>query len=234
MAYMKKISKLRCETDKLDTQGVAELSLDKATCTLKMNKDSDHLNERNLQLRIRIEEMEQEEKKIIGELYADIKIVNDENDRLSVHIKQLTWEKEVNLSKVTDTPDIVRISEHWFADDGIVLACIPGYRLVSNFSRSSPYGGTCIYISTKLSFEDLNEVKEMDIEKHVKICAAIVRELKYIIFSVYRPPSGNEETFFSIFNAALNMNTHFRNYRVMVCGDFNMDLDRPSSRTKRF
>ncbi|KAL3285749.1 hypothetical protein HHI36_000275 [Cryptolaemus montrouzieri] len=112
------------------------------------------------------------------------------------------------------------------------MSSVPGYKLISHFSRSSPYGGSCVYASSELNFEDIPEVKKLGVENHSEICAFVDKTLKLIVVSVYRPPSRDFQAF--IDSEFIATGIIFRGFRVIVCGDFNIDLDKYSAKRSRW
>ena len=104
---------------------------------------------------------------------------------------------------------------------------IDGYDLVSFFTRSDyQHGGSMIYVKHDVKYS----VTGLDCSRYARQlifeCSAILLKIdkcKYCIISVYRPPSGNLDTFFDVANDFLRFCME-KNSNIVFCGDLNINF----------
>lgn len=92
-------------------------------------------------------------------------------------------------------------------------------------------GGIIIYVRSSLSCEIIdNHISTFDVE----LCSLVISNdnLKKIVLSVvYRPPSGNLNVFFDKLTETFDkLNSSVKNYNMIMCGDFNIDVSKKSLR----
>ncbi|KAG5889421.1 hypothetical protein JTB14_032755 [Gonioctena quinquepunctata] len=67
--------------------------------------------------------------------------------------------------------DVFCICEHWFMNNDLEYVTIPGYRLISYFSRSEHiHGGTAIFSKENHMCNEISEIKHLSIECQFEIC----------------------------------------------------------------
>jgi exonuclease III len=137
-------------------------------------------------------------------------------------------EHELQLSVTADALDIVCLTETWFKKAELANFVLKDYVVASQFCRDSSIRGGClIAINSKYSFKNRLDITKMSKEK---LCEISCAELKSVILvCIYRPPSGCFKEFADILEGVLNGITRGNNKHVLVCGDFNVDLNSCSS-----
>jgi exonuclease III len=148
----------------------------------------------------------------------------------------LSWDSE---------PDIVCFSEHWMQRDEVVH--LVNFECVAQFCRGSSLGGgVCIYVNKRFKtlhpFKDCSENYNLTIEGHIEICIAFfefqylqscgVRNNKLMVFCIYRPPSGDLETFFDRLENTLSRHC-LKDRKIVLCGDLNIDLTKTNNCSRR-
>lgn len=110
------------------------------------------------------------------------------------------------------------------------------YTIASYFVRRNHiHGGTIIYTKNQLQFKNIDAVNEFSCEMNIECCgiAFVFENQSYIIVCIYRPPSGDIDTFFNRVNDILMISC--RKYsNVILCGDFNIDCSKDSIVRKQF
>ena len=139
-------------------------------------------------------------------------------------------------------------SRYVLAQTGIELLVVSETKLTENFpdaqfyvegynfppyrrDRNSNGGGLMVFAKKDLITRRIKELESTKIE--IISLELTVSKHKWIIFSVYRPPKTNFETFFSELNICLDKAT--RTYEnIVLLGDMNIDIEdeRAKGRTK--
>lgn len=147
-------------------------------------------------------------------------------------IKNKVDEVEVFLD--IQSPDIFCISEHWLSASEAIKLSIPQYCTSSIYCRTSPFGGVAIFAKSWLHTILIPGIHDNCIEKVFECTGILWRgvNIEVIILSVYRPPSSNISQFIDNLEATLIRVTKLHpNAELVVCGDFNIDLLKPSNNT---
>lgn len=130
--------------------------------------------------------------------------------------------------------DIFCVSEHWCSVDQKRSLVVNGYLVASIYCRSNfKNGGSCILVKESAKYEVISSVCDLSIDKHFE-CACIryhITDFDYvIILSLYKSPSGNVDIFMDRLNIALDILTSkFQKRKIIVCGDFNINFNIPTS-----
>lgn len=144
----------------------------------------------------------------------------------SIKIFNLSKIKPWNLflNSLDALPEIVCCTEHFLTGDHTTN--IEGYVLSSAFYRSSSsHGGSCIFVREGMDFIEEIQLKQKSIESQLECSAIISKRYRIIVLCIYRPPSGNIETFFALFEGILEDISHrFKHHNVIISGDFNINL----------
>lgn len=132
---------------------------------------------------------------------------------------------EIELITSECKPNILCVTESWLHTDAVQFFSFSDYRLLSHFCRSDHIrGGTAIFVQEKIEVKPLQIIKDYAIEMHIECCGILVSldEFKTIIINIYRPPSGDLDTFLislaHILQHASNICTN-----IILCGDLNID-----------
>ncbi|XP_049767949.1 uncharacterized protein LOC126101318 [Schistocerca cancellata] len=132
-------------------------------------------------------------------------------------------------SEIVD--NVICITEHWLSKEEIQSTSIPRYSLTSFYCRNfSTHGGTAIFVKDQIKFSEvgLNEQIALSEDKEFELSMVKLPELNYIIINVYRAPSSNIPNFMTKLEVLLNSVSSL-NMRIILCGDFNIDLSKNSS-----
>lgn len=134
----------------------------------------------------------------------------------------------------TNPLQILCFTEHWCKDNEVIS--IEGFSAVSSFSRSdTTHGGSCIFSQDSVRFEEEKDIKNLSIENHVECSSAFNRELKLIVICIYRPPNGNFNLFTEVLTNILDTCTRkYNTFKIILCGDFNVDFSIDSMTKKLF
>lgn len=130
---------------------------------------------------------------------------------------------ELRLLAVTSRPDLIAISESWL--DPSIAACevaIPSYQLFRR-DRSRHGGGVCLYISDSISVSHKSSHESAEF-LHVEIASAFG---PFLFGLCYRPPGSDLDL--SLLESLLGSLNLARFNRVMILGDFNVDLTQVDS-----
>lgn len=162
-------------------------------------------------------------------VYDNIKILHQniagllsKSSNLTVCLEELASEKTLI--------DIICITEHFMQSGHEDLISIPNFRLAAHFSRNlKKRGGACILTRTGLDFKELCHVAKQSISGVLECCAIELINLHVIIVCIYRVPQKNDASkyfnlFFDRMHSILNKLCNKRNKKIIVCGDFNIDL----------
>lgn len=128
--------------------------------------------------------------------------------------------------------DIVCITETWLNDKNIDMYNIRGYTNVSKFNRTDHIqGGTCVFIKNQLTGEDRRDIIDKSQEIECELASTYIEKLNLLIITVYRSPSGDPETMFSILEDTLmDVMTSFNcQIQIVVTGDFNIHFEDPKN-----
>lgn len=129
------------------------------------------------------------------------------------------------LSKNSETVDVLCLSEHFVQDDHERNIILKNYDLASAFTRSGKRGGTCILIRKGHSFKELMEYKKMSVKQMFECCAVELIPYNIIVVCVYRPPSSkNVSCFLEKIEELLEKTSSLNGKKTIICGDFNIDL----------
>lgn len=81
----------------------------------------------------------------------------------------------------------------------------------------------------------MERVEAMSVEGQVECACIKIEERKLIVLCIYRTGLGTLEVFFDTLTEILNhINKNFLKYKLVLCGDFNIDLLTPSSESDTF
>lgn len=125
--------------------------------------------------------------------------------------------------------DVFCVSEHWARTEQIQSLNISGYYIGNSFCRNLlKNGGVAIYLKNNINSEKLDFVNKLCIEKHFEctLVKCYVGDNSYIvIMTLYRSPDGDLYTFIENLNTSLEIITNkYRNVKIVVCGDFNINF----------
>ena len=129
-------------------------------------------------------------------------------------------------------PDVLNISESWLhvniEDDEIH---IDGYNLVRQDRGNQDNGiikkggGLCTYVKQGIVFDNMTITQQCDVDLEmigIKIKLPFTRDI--FVLNVYRPPSGNLNSFIKSTQAAIIALRNNRENDIFIGGDINVDM----------
>jgi exonuclease III/thymidine kinase len=140
---------------------------------------------------------------------------------------------ELDTSPAFNQVDVLCFTETWLSETETMTYNISNFNIISKFCRErSIRGGSLVMVNKKHRSRERIDIVKLSIEKHCEISCVEVNNR--IILSVYRPPSGCHDIFLQTMENALNQATRKNHKQLIVCGDFNINLDRPSKQNDSF
>lgn len=132
--------------------------------------------------------------------------------------------QELLCSLLSDLPHIVCLSEHHLKEFEINNILIDNYDLGAKYSRTSyENGGVCIFIHSSIKYNNIS-LEKYCVEKDIEVCACklLLTNIKIIVLTIYRSPSGNFDIFLqnldNILSSLYNKKSEF-----IICGDVNIN-----------
>ena len=145
--------------------------------------------------------------------------------------------KQIVLEVITETTpaDILCLSEHWLAENELFV--INGYKIVAKYCRSNiKNGGVCIFVKKHIKTTQCKLIDSIKcVEKHFEYTATIIEgsEVNLALLVIYRTPDSDVDIFLR--NTELLLSKLSRKYpSIIICGDFNIDLQTPSKKREMF
>lgn len=142
---------------------------------------------------------------------------------------------EIELMLIDKQIDILCVSEHWITSENIDYICLDNFKVISSFSRSNHiHGGSLIFVGNNINATRVGIFNDFSVECEIEMCGfsfCLPNNFKTVVFSVYRPPSGDINVFFRNLTSVLTSIRNKFDY-VVVCGDLNVNLLDNSLSTK--
>lgn len=141
-------------------------------------------------------------------------------------LRNKTNEIGVCLESLQCKPDVLCLSEHWLNIVEESTIRIDGYRMVSCHSRREmKHGGVCIFALEGINCEKVTLIEDISIDGQIECACIKIPSIKCICLCVYRTNLGNVNIFLEHLDQALGLLTNkFKSYRLVCCGDFNVNL----------
>lgn len=151
-------------------------------------------------------------------------------------LKNKILEVELFIQNINPTPLFICLTEHWYTATEEYLMQLEAYTMISAWSRKNTiHGGSCIFVKNGVEAVEYEDIKNNSIEGHIECSSIMCRALKTIIICTYRPPTGNLDTFFEILTETLEIcHNNFKKYKIILCGDFNINLEQVNNITQAF
>lgn len=141
--------------------------------------------------------------------------------------KELELELYINRKNV----HVLCLTEHWLKRCEMLVS-IDNYKVISSFTRESAIrGGSLILLNDTLQSKERKDIVSLSVERNIELSCAELEQ--YVIVCVYRPPSGSYHLFESIMEEALQKVCNCKK-RIVVCGDFNINILDDSQNSVRF
>lgn len=161
-------------------------------------------------------------------MHQNINGLINKSDLLGIHLNELSEEGK--------PIDIICITEHNMKEGDHQHLHITNYSLATCYTRHDRNGGSCILIKNTHKFEVIN-VKKWAIPHLIECCAIKLSSHPIIIICMYRPPNNNKDKISSFFD---NLDTMLKeiclkhNNKIVLCGDFNIDICKNSKTSVTF
>lgn len=151
-------------------------------------------------------------------MHQNIAGLLNKSDLLTVHIQEL-------LQKNIDV-DVICITEHFVIAGHENLINIPNFKIAACYARKTQKrGGSCILIRNSYEYKELKNISSFSVTGVIECCALELIKQKLIIICIYRPPSmSNISLFYDILDSLLKTLCTNSNKKVVLCGDFNIDI----------
>lgn len=138
---------------------------------------------------------------------------------------------DISLFLENDKVGILCLTEHWLKQSELSFS-IEHYKLGSSFIRESAIrGGSLILLKNSIKCKERKDIVAFSVERTIEISCVELEQ--YIVVCVYRPPSGVYELFECILEDVLKSVCRSKK-KVIVCGDFNINILDTNSITGRF
>ena len=132
---------------------------------------------------------------------------------------------EIEILTQDKKPSIFCVTEHHLNNEQAKLLKIQGYSVGNMFcTKTKSKGGAGIFIKDNINFKPL-DMTRFCMEGDIELTAVEIDNYNLYVMTVYRPPSGNITTFLKTFHDASKELSTKNNKVVLVCGDFNINLN---------
>lgn len=140
------------------------------------------------------------------------------------------------LSNKGSNIDILCITEHFIMEGYEHLLYIPNYNLAAFYCRNDKKrGGACILVKNGLQWKELPKITKLSTPGIFECCAVELTNYKIIIVCVYRVPNINNLNYcFDKLERLLQETLSIRSKKIVICGDFNIDVLKQNSTTNTF
>ena len=121
--------------------------------------------------------------------------------------------------------DVVCLTEHWMTESAIDSVSFSNFDIAASFCRQIyKHGGVLIAVKNTIRSEKLDIQKNCS-EKIIEVAAVALPDLRIIIVSVYRSPTGCYETFRnSLDNIVRALFENYDDHEIVIAGDFNINF----------
>jgi exonuclease III len=125
--------------------------------------------------------------------------------------------------------DVMCLTEHNMKTEDIAYLNFPNFKIAACFARNNRNGGSCIMVRHGLDFSVIDNFSQYCMPNVLETCAIELVEHKITIVSMYRvPKSENSAYYYNVFYSKLDDILHglTRNNKnkIIICGDFNIDV----------
>ena len=143
--------------------------------------------------------------------------------------KHKTLELELVTKNINPKPLCICITEHWYTAPEKSFMKLEEYAVISAWTRrDTKHGGSCIFVKKGVEAEELEYLNNKSIEGHIECSSIVCRAVKSIVLCIYRPPTGNLNSFFENLTEILDMcqnHNSLKKYKIILCGDFNINME---------
>jgi exonuclease III len=132
--------------------------------------------------------------------------------------------QEVLCFLLSDPPHIICLTEHHLKEYEVNNILIDNYDSGARYCRTvHKNGGVCIFIHNSIKFDNILFEKYC-IEKDMEVydCKLIYTNIRIMVVTVYRSPTGNFDIFLQKLHNILSV--HYSNkVEFIICGDVNIN-----------
>lgn len=165
--------------------------------------------------------------KHINVLHQNISGLLNKSELLGVSLDEL-----YNLNKQVD---ILCITEHNMISGDENVLNVENFKLAASYFRNERRGGACILVRNHLQYKVLINVQDFSIMNIVECCGIELIEHNVVIIALYRVPKACYlNMFFELLEKMLIEVTKNLIKKVILCGDFNIDILKANNVTLNF
>lgn len=110
------------------------------------------------------------------------------------------------------------------------------FKLASAYCRDSKRGGTCILVNKHFVTKNIQYASDMSVKLRFECCGVEIVGMNLVVLCIYRIPEQTRSyiyTFLYNLEKLLNYVTEkYKRKKVVICGDWNIDLMKPNSFTR--
>lgn len=131
----------------------------------------------------------------------------------------------LKLKALEKLPHIIVLSEIWIEEHELPLFTLPGYNVFAKCNQSYRAGGVMTYVTDSLLVQQLN-IMDLLTADHLHLRIKIPNKTDIDMVAVYRLQQFNEDQFCMELD---NMLHKINNKNLIICGDLNINLLKPSN-----
>ncbi|KAL0861481.1 hypothetical protein ABMA27_009011 [Loxostege sticticalis] len=129
--------------------------------------------------------------------------------------------------------DFICLTETFLKNGSECNLRLPGYKLASHYSRQNQRrGGSCILIKSHLCYTPLQITSQLACPNVFECCGIKLTNYNILIICIYRIPNSDSKVFLEKLSYLLNKINKNNKERVLICGDWNIDVLKDSSQSK--
>lgn len=138
---------------------------------------------------------------------------------------------EIELFMNCQNIDIFCVTEHWLKSYEIMFN-FDNHQVGSSFCREhADRGGSLILLHHNIKFKERSDIVRLSVERTIELACVELEQL--IVVSVYSPPSAKYDDFEKVMDDVLQIICK-SNKKIVVCGDFNINILLDNSETLKF
>lgn len=109
-----------------------------------------------------------------------------------------------------------------------------GFKLAASYSREKnrSKGGACIFVRSNIIYKELPRIRDLTIPYVFELCGINLNGT--YILCIYRPKKVKNDNFIKNMENVLSIVQKHKEHKIIICGDFNVDILMNSSETREF
>ena len=136
------------------------------------------------------------------------------------------------LKYLTNSPDIIAITETWLTKFNKDLFQLEGYHAYHLVRHTNPHGGVSLFVSKSIQTETIDSLTLVNELIEINTIKIKVSNTSYVISAIYRPNSKHQAVDeFTSFLSDLLLNDSIKKHKIVLLGDFNINLLEHTSHT---